>query len=159
MQTQNAESSLLSSILRGHPFLAGKFIAYTSDFDGTKKDFSDDLEDQFSNIYHEDYFSKVEGRPSNRDEMFKLHEELLHRGARVSVERFDFIQANCFLIVFHLLCDGHSTIVNILVAEKDNKIARARVVGDSENYYDIVRGFHLCNSVGEGVDKMCNTSM
>ena len=107
IQTQNAgESSVLSSILRCHPLLAGKFIAYTSDFDGTKKDFSEDLEDQFSNIYHEDYFSRVEGRPSNRNEMHKLHEELLHRGARVSVERFDFIEANCFLIVFHLIAMG-----------------------------------------------------
>ena len=148
IHTSKAESSVLSSILDCHPFLAGKVITFTSEFDGTEKGFSKDLEDQFNNIYHEDYSSKVDGRPSNRDEMKKLYEELLHRRARVSVERFDFIEANCFLLVFHLICEGHSTLVRLLVAEKDNKIARARVVGDSNPYYDIVRGFHVvCNHV------------
>ena len=130
IHTPKEESNVLSSIRRCHPFLAGKVIAYTSEFDGTKKDFSKDLEDQFNNIYHEDYSSKIDGRPSNRDELQKLHEELLHRGARVSVEQFDFIGANCFLIVCHFICDGHSTLIRVLVSEKDNKIVRARVVGD-----------------------------
>ena len=116
-----------------HPSLAGKIMTYISEFDGTKKTFSEELEQQFQGVYHEEYRNKTEGSPSNRDELQKLHEELFHLGARVSVEQFGFIAANCFLFTCHVICEGSSIIIHSLVAVKDNKIVRAQVIGDSEN--------------------------
>jgi len=126
-----------------HPSLAGLLMAYISEFDGIKKDFSTDIEQQFRNIYHEDYINKSnDGKsPRNRDELQKLHEELLHLGARVSVEQFGFIAANCFLFTCHVVCEGNSIVIHNLVAVKDNKIVRSQVAGDKDNM-EIYRNIH-----------------
>lgn len=119
-------------------------MAYISEFDGTQKDFSTDIEQQFRNIYHEDYINKSDDdgkSPSNRDELQKLHEELFHLGARVSVEQFGFIASNCFLFTCHVVCEGNSIVIHNLVAVKDNKIVRSQVVGDKDNM-EIYRNIH-----------------
>ena len=110
-----------------------KITAYISEFDGVKKDFSPGLEQKFNNLYHEEYCNKSNGNTNNRDKLRKLNEELFNLGARVSIERFDFVQANCFLFTCHVICEGRSLVINNLVAVKDNKIIRAQAVGDREN--------------------------
>jgi len=125
-----------------HPSLAGKILTYISEFDGTKKEFSAGLDEQFNNIYHEHYCSKSHGSPSNREELKKLHEALFHLGARVSVEQFGFIAANCFLFTVHVIYEGKSFVVHNLIATHQNKIVRSQVLGELENTEIYHRNIH-----------------
>lgn len=117
-------------------------MTYISEFDGVKKDFSRELEQQFNNLYHEEYCNKTAGSPNNIDDLRQLHEELFNLGARVSVEQFGFVEANCFLFTCHVICEGNSLVIHNLVAVKDNKIIRAQAVGDLENMEIYHRNIH-----------------
>jgi hypothetical protein len=125
-----------------HSSVAGKVMTYISEFDGVKKEFSLELEQQFNNLYHEEYCNKTAGSPNNIDDLRQLHKELFNLGARASVEQFGFVEASCFLFTCHIICEGRSLVIHNLVAVKDNKIIRAQAVGDLENMEIYHRNIH-----------------
>lgn len=125
-----------------HPSLAGKVMTYISEFDWVKKEFSRELEQQFNNLYHEEYCNETNDSSNNIDQLRQFHEVMFNLGARVSVEQFGFVQANCFLFTCHVTCEGRSLVIHNLVEVKDNKIIRAQAVGDLENMEIYHRNIH-----------------
>jgi len=98
---------------------------YVSVFDGTKKQFSEDIEDLFNNLYHPDFTLVTKERTrETRDSTKQMHSRKLARGTKASIVHIKRIGLSCVDVKLRLVNDLEDITTRVLFTLFDNKMIK-----------------------------------
>ena len=103
---------------------------YLREFDGVKKAFTEDADDLFDSIYHDDYTDIINGTPVSKEQLRKIHAKHFSLGSRASIVQHEKGLGHV-LLNYRLSNDKIDIFVQSSVTVEGHKFLRARTLDSS----------------------------
>ena len=101
------------------------FLRYLRTFDGTKRDFSSEVEALFNELYDDDFYESKNDTLVTKDQVKQAHTRLFELGSKVTLTHFKHKSPDKIDVKYNLVNAEIDRTIHQLIIIKDKKIIRA----------------------------------